>query len=86
MKPPCPLPLPPLPVARAIVQYRATDRINNLIFLTKLKCGIGKTKLSALVDRLSSSKNMTRDTQILDRRLCPYLAEIGIDRTHYFQS
>ncbi|WP_295619292.1 hypothetical protein [Chamaesiphon sp. GL140_3_metabinner_50] len=44
--------LDPNTIARAIVQYRATDRINNLTFLTKLKCGIGKTKLPALVDRL----------------------------------
>jgi hypothetical protein len=44
--------LDPTTIARAIIQYRATDRINNLTFLTKLKCGIGKTKLPALVDRL----------------------------------
>lgn len=42
----------PNAIARAIVQYRAVDRINSLTFLTKLKCGIGKTKLPALVDRL----------------------------------
>ena len=44
--------LDPTTIAREIVRYRATDRINNLTFLTKLKCGIGKTKLPALVDRL----------------------------------
>jgi hypothetical protein len=44
--------LEPTTIARAVIQYRATDRINNLTFLTKLKCGIGKTKLPALVDRL----------------------------------
>ena len=42
----------PLAIAQAIIKYRATDRINNLTFLTKLKCGIGKTKLPALADRL----------------------------------
>ena len=44
--------LDPNTIAREIVRYRSTDRINNLTFLTKLKCGIGKTKLPALVDRL----------------------------------
>jgi hypothetical protein len=43
----------PVKIAQAIIQYRAVDRITNLTFLTKLKCGIGKTKLPALIDRLS---------------------------------
>ena len=42
----------PATIARAIIKYRSIDRINNLTFLTKLKCGIGKTKLPGLVDRL----------------------------------
>jgi hypothetical protein len=35
-------------VAKAIVDYRQDTRPKNLNFLTKLKCGIGKTKISAL--------------------------------------
>jgi hypothetical protein len=42
----------PAKIAQAIIKYRAVDQIKNLAFLTKLKCGIGKTKLPALVDRL----------------------------------
>jgi hypothetical protein len=42
----------PAKIAQAIIQYRSIDRIANLTFLTKLKCGIGKAKLPALVDRL----------------------------------
>jgi hypothetical protein len=42
----------PAKIAQAIVQHRSVDQITNLTFLTKLKCGIGKTKLSALVDQL----------------------------------
>ncbi|WP_310425994.1 hypothetical protein [Chamaesiphon sp. VAR_48_metabat_135_sub] len=42
----------PAKIARAISEYRSVDRITSLNFLTKLKCGIGKTKLSVLVDRL----------------------------------
>jgi hypothetical protein len=39
-------------IPQAIIKYRSVDRIKNLTFLTKLKCGIGKTKLPELVDRL----------------------------------
>jgi hypothetical protein len=42
----------PAKIAQEVVRYRAVDRIKNLTFLTKLKCGIGKTKLPMLVDRL----------------------------------
>jgi hypothetical protein len=42
----------PVKIAQAIVQHRSVDQITNLTFLTKLKCGIGKTKLPALVDQL----------------------------------
>ena len=42
----------PATIAQAIIEYRSVERIKNLTFLTKLKCGIGKTKLSGLVDRL----------------------------------
>jgi hypothetical protein len=42
----------PAKIAQAIIQYRSVDQITNLTFLTKLKCGIGKTKLPALVDQL----------------------------------
>jgi hypothetical protein len=42
----------PMAIAQAIIKYRAIDRIKNLTFLNKLKCGIGKTKLPMLVDRL----------------------------------
>jgi DNA uptake protein ComE-like DNA-binding protein len=42
----------PATIAQAIIKYRSVDLIKNLTFLTKLKCGIGKTKLSELVDRL----------------------------------
>jgi hypothetical protein len=42
----------PTAIAQAIIKYRSVDRIKNLTFLTKLKCGIGKTKLPMLVDRL----------------------------------
>jgi DNA uptake protein ComE-like DNA-binding protein len=42
----------PSPIAKSIVKYRDTDRITNLSFLTKLKCGIGKAKLPLLKDRL----------------------------------
>jgi DNA uptake protein ComE-like DNA-binding protein len=41
----------PVKVATAILQYRAKNRIQDLNFLTKLKCGIGKAKLSLLADR-----------------------------------
>lgn len=43
---------PPL-VAQAIVEYRKVHRLENLTFLTKLKCGIGKAKLSALEKHLT---------------------------------
>ncbi len=42
----------PVAIAKAIVKYRTSDRIQNLTVLTKLKCGIGKAKLSLLADRL----------------------------------
>ncbi len=42
----------PAKIAQTIIKYRSVDRIKNLTFLTKLKCGIGKTKLPGLVDRL----------------------------------
>ena len=42
----------PATIAQTIIKYRSVDRITNLTFLTKLKCGIGKTKLPGLVDRL----------------------------------
>jgi hypothetical protein len=42
----------PQTIARSIIDYRAKSQIKDLNFLTKLKCGIGKTKLSALSDRL----------------------------------
>jgi DNA uptake protein ComE-like DNA-binding protein len=42
----------PAIIARSIVQYRNSDRIKDLTFLTKLKCGIGKAKLPLLSDRL----------------------------------
>lgn len=35
-------------VARAICDYRNTKQIKNLMVLTKLRCGIGKTKLPLL--------------------------------------
>lgn len=38
---------PPL-VARAICDYRKTNQLKNLTILTKLRCGIGKTKLPLL--------------------------------------
>ena len=43
----------PATIAQEIIQYRAIDRIKDLNFLTKLKCGIGKAKLPLLRDRLS---------------------------------
>jgi DNA uptake protein ComE-like DNA-binding protein len=39
-------------IAKAIVSYRTENRIKDLNFLTKLKCGIGKAKLPLLTDRL----------------------------------
>ena len=42
----------PATLAQSIIKYRSVERIKNLTFLTKLKCGIGKTKLPGLVDRL----------------------------------
>lgn len=42
----------PITIARAIVQYRAKNSIQDFNFLTKLKCGIGKAKLPLLGDRL----------------------------------
>jgi DNA uptake protein ComE-like DNA-binding protein len=42
----------PHTIARAIVSYRNGERIKDLNFLTKLKCGIGKAKLPLLADRL----------------------------------
>lgn len=42
----------PAMLAQSIIKYRSVERIKNLTFLTKLKCGIGKTKLPGLVDRL----------------------------------
>jgi ribosomal protein L21 len=38
---------PPL-VAKAVVEYRQANSFKDLNFLTKLKCGIGKTKLPQL--------------------------------------
>jgi hypothetical protein len=35
-------------VANAVINYRQANRPKDLNFLTKLKCGIGKTKISAL--------------------------------------
>jgi DNA uptake protein ComE-like DNA-binding protein len=42
----------PQTIAKAIVNYRSSNRIKDLNFLTKLKCGIGKAKLPLLTDRL----------------------------------
>jgi DNA uptake protein ComE-like DNA-binding protein len=42
----------PAVIAKSIIAYRSSDRIKSLNFLTKLKCGIGKAKLSGLIDRL----------------------------------
>jgi DNA uptake protein ComE-like DNA-binding protein len=42
----------PQTIAKSIVSYRTGDRIKDLNFLTKLKCGIGKAKLPLLTDRL----------------------------------
>jgi DNA uptake protein ComE-like DNA-binding protein len=42
----------PATLAQSIIKYRSVERIKNLTFLTKLKCGIGKTKLPGLVDQL----------------------------------
>lgn len=39
-------------VAQAIVDYREKNKITNLTFLTKLKCGIGKAKLPILSETL----------------------------------
>ncbi len=39
-------------VAQAIVDYREKNKITSLVFLTKLKCGIGKAKLPALAETL----------------------------------
>jgi hypothetical protein len=44
--------LDPAAVARAIVAYRQKATPTDLTFLTKLKCGIGKTKLLALAENL----------------------------------
>jgi uncharacterized protein YfkK (UPF0435 family) len=38
----------PLLTARVIIEYRQANNLQNLDFLTKLKCGIGKTKLPLL--------------------------------------
>jgi hypothetical protein len=38
----------PLLTSRAIVEYRQVNNLQDLNFLTKLKCGIGKTKLPLL--------------------------------------
>lgn len=40
-------------VARAIVDHRRTNEPKNLAFLTKLRCGIGKTKLPLLAEYLA---------------------------------
>lgn len=40
-------------IARAIVDYRKTNEPKNLAFLTKLRCGIGKTKLLPLAEYLT---------------------------------
>lgn len=40
-------------IARAIVDYRKTNELKNLTFLTKLRCGIGKTKLPLLAEYLA---------------------------------
>lgn len=40
-------------IARAIVEYRKTNEPKNLTFLTKLRCGIGKTKLPQLSEYLA---------------------------------
>ncbi|MBW4523387.1 MAG: helix-hairpin-helix domain-containing protein [Scytolyngbya sp. HA4215-MV1] len=42
----------PEKIAAAIVQYRQSNQITNLNFLTKAKCGVGKAKLPALAESL----------------------------------
>lgn len=42
----------PAAISQSIVQYRISNIIKDLNFLTKLKCGIGKAKLPLLSDRL----------------------------------
>jgi hypothetical protein len=38
----------PSVVAKAIIEYRQSNNLKDLNFLTKLKCGLGKTKLPQL--------------------------------------
>lgn len=42
----------PQKAAKGIVEYRQSKKIANLNFLTKLKCGIGRSKLDGLVNYL----------------------------------
>jgi hypothetical protein len=42
----------PPQIAKSIVGYRKEERIKDLNFLTKLKCGIGKAKLPLVADLL----------------------------------
>jgi hypothetical protein len=43
----------PLKAAKAIMEYRKTKKPKNLNFLTTLKCGIGKAKISLVSDFLT---------------------------------
>lgn len=40
-------------IARSICEHRKTNQPKNLVFLTKLRCGVGKTKLPLLSEYLS---------------------------------
>lgn len=43
----------PLETAKKIIEYRKTKKPKNLTFLTTLKCGIGKAKISEISDFLT---------------------------------
>ena len=43
----------PLDIAKKIIEYRKTKKPKNLTFLTTLKCGIGKAKISILSEFLT---------------------------------
>lgn len=43
----------PLKAAKAIIEYRKTKKPKNLIFLTALKCGIGRAKIPLVSDFLT---------------------------------
>jgi hypothetical protein len=42
----------PEKVASAIVEYRKANKISNLNFLSKAKCGVGKAKIAPLAENL----------------------------------